>query len=480
MSLKKVLTMIPFILPWRLSYMKYDVIIVGTGPAGVFTALELLKHDGSRKILMLEKGKPIAKRHCFKRDDGICRHCNPCSITTGFSGAGAFSDGKLILSTEVGGSLKDYIEENELKHLIEYTDSIYLSYGADRHVYGAEDNGVIRELRQQAVKSNLKIIESPLRHIGTERCYEIYTRIEDELLSRGVEISFQNPVTDIIIKDGRVQGVMADREYYADKVLLAVGREGAGWLGEICGRYGIATRVGSVDIGVRIEVRNEIMEDVNRSIYESKLVYYTPTFDDRVRTFCHNPSGIVAVEHYDKDLAVVNGHSYKDDAYRTENTNFAILVSNYFTDPFKEPIEYGKHIARLANMLSGNSVIIQRFGDFKRGRRTTVDRLKRNNIVPTLGDAVPGDLSLVLPYRIMLDIKEMIEALDMVFTGMASDETLLYGVEVKFYSSIIDVGKDFATAVQGLYVAGDGAGITRGLMQASINGVVIGRILSGM
>ena len=458
--------------------MNYDVIIVGAGPAGIFTVIELLKHDPSKKILMLEKGKPIEKRHCFKRQNGACRHCSPCHITTGFSGAGAFSDGKLILSTEIGGFLNEYVEQDKLQDLIRYVDSIYLSYGADEHVYGAECDNVLRALRQKAIKSNLRLVESPLRHIGTERCFDIYSRIEKELLEKGVEISFDNPVKDLIIEKGKIRGVVADREYRAPSVVLAVGREGAGWLNDMCIAYAVDTGVGGVDIGVRIEVRNEIMEDVNRSIYESKLIYYTPTFDDRVRTFCHNPSGIVATEYYDTNLAVVNGHSYKDETYKTENTNFAILVSNYFTDPFKEPIEYGKYIARLANMLSGNSVIVQRLGDFKRGRRTTEARLKRNNIRPTLDDAIPGDLSLVLPYRIMLDIKEMIEALDSIFNGIASDETLMYGVEVKFYSNIIRVDQNFMTAVKGLYAAGDGAGITRGLLQASINGILIGRALS--
>ncbi len=356
-------------------------------------------------------------------------------------------------------------------------DSIYLSYGADEKVYGLENGPVMDRLRQSVIRSNIRLVESPLRHIGTEKCREIYAAIQQELLDRGVTILFDTPVKDILVEDGAVAGVLADREYRAGRVVMAAGREGAQWLNGLCSKHGLQTRVGGVDIGVRVEVRNEIMEEANNAAYETKLIYYTPTFDDRVRTFCHNPSGYVATEFYDHDLAVVNGHSYKSDSRRSGNTNFAILVSNYFTDPFREPLEYGKYIARLANMLSGNRVIIQRLGDFKRGRRTTAARLTRNNITPTLDDAVPGDLSLVLPYRIMLDIKEMIQALDSVFPGLASDETLLYGVEVKFYSNIINAGPDFQTAIRGLYVAGDGAGITRGLLQASINGVLIGREL---
>ncbi len=456
---------------------KYDLIIVGAGPAGIFAALEYNRLNRGKKVLIIEKGRRIEKRKCPKRNTGICENCKPCNITSGFSGAGAFSDGKLILSPDIGGYLKDYLPDNQLSELIKYTDEIYLSYGADKTVFGIHETETLKKLRQNAIKSNLKFIESPIRHIGTEESYRLYSRIQEELLNRGIEISFNNPVSDFIIHDDIIKGVVADKDYYSDNVIVSVGREGADWFKKISVKYGIETVVGGVDIGVRVEVRNEIMQEINDELYESKLIYYTPTFDDRVRTFCHNPSGVVATEYYDGDLAVVNGHSYKSGDYKTENTNFALLVSNYFTDPFKEPIEYGKYIARLGNLLSGNKIIVQRFGDLKRGRRTTVKRLKRNNIQPTLIDAVPGDLSLVLPYRIMLDIKEMIEALDNIFHGIVSDETLIYGIEVKFYSNIIKVSGNFESSVKGLYAAGDGAGITRSLMQASINGVILGRII---
>jgi hypothetical protein len=458
--------------------MHYDFIIVGTGPSGIFAALELTRRKPGMKILMLEKGNRLEERFCPKRDGGCCAHCGTCSITSGFSGAGAFSDGKLILSPEIGGNLAEYAGE-DLPQLIQYVDGIYLAYGADRKVYGKNSPGVIDRLKSKAIQSNLKLVEAPIRHIGTEKSYEIYLKIQEELLERGVEVLFNNPVKEIIIEDGAIRGVSADREYRADRVVLAVGRDGADWLHRLCVKNGIETKVGVVDIGVRVEVRNEIMRETNESLYESKLIYYTPTFDDMVRTFCHNPSGIVSTEYYEDKLAVVNGHSYKSEEYKTGNTNFAVLVSNTFTEPFKDPIKYGKYIAGLANMLSGNRVIVQRLGDLKRGRRTTGARLHRNNIRPTLSDAVPGDLSLVLPFRIMLDIKEMIAALNSVFPGLDSDETLLYGVEVKFYSNRVRTDKRFESSVGGLYVAGDGAGITRGLMQASINGVIVGRILGG-
>jgi len=459
--------------------MNYDVIIVGAGPCGIFTALELKKLDPNKKILILEKGSSISKRICPKRKTGVCTDCKPCNITTGFAGAGAYSDGKLSLSPDVGGNLPKYIGYEETKSLIDYVDRIYIDFGADEKVYGLDKEKEIEEIRKKAIRSNLKLVECPIRHMGTEEGYNIYSKIEKHLESINVELNFRNPVKDIILDENRnIKGVIADKEYYSDKVVIAVGREGSDWLRNLCIKHNIDTETGDVDIGVRVETRNEIMEELNEAMYESKLIYYAPTFDDKVRTFCANPGGEVSTEYYDGGLAVVNGHSYKSEDLKTNNTNFAILVTKHFTKPFNSPIEYGMHIAKLGNMLSGNRVLVQRYGDYKRGRRTTEERLYRNNIIPTLKDAVPGDLSLVLPYRIMKDIDEMLIALDNVAPGIASEETLLYGVEVKFYSNRVIVDRNFQTNIKGLYVGGDGAGITRGLMQASINGVLLGRILN--
>ena len=457
---------------------KYDVIIIGAGPAGIFAALELKKEKPELRILMLEKGNAIEKRICPKRKTGVCVGCKPCNITTGFAGAGAYSDGKLSLSPDVGGELPEYIGYEKTEELIAYVDEHYLRFGADPKVHGLDNPDKIRDIRTKAIQSNLKLIECPIRHMGTEVGYTIYKRIQDHLIDDlGVEIKFRNPVKSLIVEDGTAVGVKADSEYYADKILAGVGREGSEWFKTMCDTYGVDTTVGKVDIGIRLETRNEIMKEINDALYEGKLVYYTPTFDDAVRTFCSNPGGVVSTEYYDNNLAVVNGHSYKSDDLKTDNTNFALLVSKGFTEPFNAPIAYGKHIASLGNMLTGNKILVQRYGDFIRGRRTNEERLHRNNIRPTLRDAVPGDLCLVLPYRIMKDIDEMIQALDHVSPGLASDETLLYGVEVKFYSNKVAVDENFQTNIKNLYVLGDGAGITRGLMQASVNGVYVARNL---
>ncbi|PKQ69155.1 FAD-dependent oxidoreductase [Labilibaculum manganireducens] len=455
---------------------KYDVIIVGAGPAGIFCAYELVKNRTDLNILILEKGRGMDKRKCPKHTNGgKCVHCKPCSITTGWAGAGAFSDGKLSLSPEVGGTLPDYLGLEETIKLIKYTDKVYLDFGAASDIHGESLSLEMQKIRKKAIEANLKLVHCPVRHLGTEKAQELYRKLYDYLIERGVEVHFNSAVENLILEEDKIKGVKNGKgSYFADIVMVSVGRDGADWLMKECSKESISTEVGVVDIGVRLECRNEVMKDINDNFYEAKLIHYTHTFDDKVRTFCSNPGGFVSSEYYDDNLAVVNGHSFKD--LKSDNTNFALLVSQKFTEPFKAPIEYGKHIARLANMLTNNQIMVQRFGDLIRGRRTTSSRLYRNNIIPTLKDAVPGDLSLVLPHRILKDIEEMILALDKVTPGLASDETLLYGVEVKFYSNITKVDNGFqSTSVENLYLGGDGAGITRGLMQASVNGVVIAR-----
>ena len=435
-----------------------DVIIIGAGPGGIFCAYELLRQKPDLKVIVIEKGRSIEKRVCPKRTTLQCVGCKPCSITTGFAGAGA-------------------------AELIHESDEIYLKFGADRNVYGVDKQDVIREIRRRAIGANLKLVECPIRHLGTEEGYKIYAKLQKHLMDEGAELIFNTMVEEILVEDGKAVGVRTDKGdvYYGSEVVSAVGREGADWFKDKCEEVGIETTPGTVDVGVRVEVRDEVMQYLNDNLYEAKLIYHTPTFDDKVRTFCTNPSGEVATEYYEGGLAVVNGHAYKAKDHKTHNTNFAILVSKNFTKPFKTPIEYGMQIAQLSNMLCGGRILVQTFGDFKRGRRTTEERLCRNNLIPTLKDAVPGDLSLVFPHRIMVDIEEMLEALDKITPGIASDETLLYGVEVKFYSNRVIVNSDFETSIKGLRAIGDGAGVTRGLQQASANGISVARsILKGM
>lgn len=455
----------------------FDVVIVGAGPSGIFTAYEIVKQSKSSnlKILILEKGRGVS-RHCPKLSNGgTCVFCKPCSITTGWAGAGAFSDGKLSLSHEVGGNLPEYIGIDNALELINYTDSIYLEFGADSKIHGADITPEMKAITKKAIDANLKLIHCPVRHLGTEKAQDLYKSIYNFLLENNVEIHFNECVINLKFENNKVVGVETKKNtYFANNIVLAVGREGSDWLFKQCTTNSIPTETGIVDIGVRVECRNEIMQEINEIFYEAKLVHYSKTFDDKIRTFCSNPGGFVSSEYYDNNLAVVNGHSYKN--VKSNNTNFALLVSQKFTEPFNAPIEYGKQIASSANLLTKNKILIQRFGDLLRGRRTTKERLLRNSIIPTLKDAVPGDLSLVLPHRIMVDIIEMIKALDKITPGLASDETLLYGVEVKFYSNIVKVDKSFRTINHdNLYFAGDGAGITRGLMQASVNGVLIAR-----
>ena len=456
---------------------QFDVIIIGAGPGGIFCAYELMEKAPDLKVLMIEKGRSIDKRVCPKRTTKECVGCKPCSITTGFAGAGAFSDGKLSLSPDVGGNLPAILGYDKTVELLKESDSIYLKFGADENVWGVDKAKEIREIRRAAIGANLKLVECPIRHLGTEEGYKIYQRLQKHLEDKGVVLKFGTMVESLIVNDGAIAGVKTDdgEEYFASEVVSAVGREGADWFKDVCEDMGIETTPGTVDVGVRVEVRDEVMQFLNDNLYEAKLIYHTPTFDDKVRTFCTNPSGEVATEYYDGGLAVVNGHAYKAQEYKTNNTNFAILVSKNFTKPFKTPIEYGKMIAQMSNMLCGGKILVQTFGDFRRGRRTTDERLCRNNIIPTLKDAVPGDLSLVFPHRIMVDIEEMILALDKVTPGIASDETLLYGVEVKFYSNRVVVDSDFRTSIKGLRAIGDGAGITRGLQQASANGISVAR-----
>ncbi len=469
--------------------MKYDVIIVGAGPSGLFTALELIKLNSNKKILLIEKGKRVEDRNCPKEITNHCVDCKPyCNITTGVSGAGAFSDGKLSLNTEIGGELPKYVGYDKTKSLIRYVDDIYLKFGADKNIEGIKNEESVQEIRRKAIKANLKLVVCPIRHLGTEKAHEIFKEIQDYIIDSGIELRDNLLVENLIIENNCIKGVKVlnshdfnngnienTEKIYADKVVLCVGRKGADWLKRMCLKHNINHRAGTVDIGVRVEVRDEIMKEINDILYEGKLIGHPKPFKDKVRTFCQNPSGYVAEERYDNRLAIVNGHSYK--RKKTSNTNLAILSSHNFEYPFNQPIEYGRKVAMLVNMLGDNKILVQRYGDIMDGKRTWQKELSESNVTPTLKDAVAGDLTSAIPYRPMMNIINFIQAMDVIVPGFASPETLLYGPEIKFYSNKVILDNSFNANIENLHFLGDGCGLTRGLMMASCSGVHMARIL---
>ena len=460
---------------------KYDVCIVGAGPSGIFTAIELVRLGSKKKVVILEKGQPVEKRRCPKDKTGSCVQCKPyCHITTGFSGAGAFSDGKLSLSQEVGGALPELIGKDFAQELIDYTDKIYLEFGADEHIEGLGNEDKVKEIRKKAIKAGLKLVDCPIRHMGTEKAQQIYYGLEQYLLNNGVEIYFGAECDNIILENDVCRGVYATidgtrQAIFADKTIIATGRRGAEWLEKMCAEHNIAHAPGVVDIGVRVEVRNEIMEEVNEVLYESKLIGYPAPFKNKVRIFCQNPGGFVSQENYDNELAVVNGHSYKE--LKSQNTNLAILCSHSFTEPFKQPIEYAIKIGELTNMLGAGKILVQRYGDILAGKRTWPKELDFSNVKPTLKDAVAGDITAAMPYRSLTNILGFIQAVDQVVPGFAGYETLLYSPELKFYSNRIKMDETLNTSINGLHCLGDSSGWTRGLMMASIMGVLMARQL---
>lgn len=464
---------------------EYDVVIVGAGPAGYFCAYELSKLDPTKSILLIDKGRDIHTRNCPVLNHQIAkcplnkegyRECHPaCSITSGFGGAGAYSDGKFNITTEFGGWLQEYMSNEELMELINYVDGINLEFGATE-VITDPFTPKVKEIELRALSVGVKLLRSKVRHLGTEENLKILSRIFTYLEDK-IEMQFGTAANDIIVEDGRIHGVIIgnnNEEVIADKVVLAVGREGSDWLSNIFEKYKIKMSQTQVDIGVRVECDNLIMEEINTHLYEGKFVYKTST-GNTVRTFCSNPGGHVVMENYE-GVVNVNGHSYNDSKYSSENTNFALLVSHHFEDPFNKPNEYALKVSSLANQLACGSVIVQRFGDILKGRRTTVKRLKEGFIRPTLKEAVPGDLALCLPYKTMQSIVEMIKVLDKITPGIATEHTLLYGVEAKYYSAHPDIDNKLEVkGIEGLYVGGDGAGLTRGLAQAGACGVYIAR-----
>lgn len=451
---------------------QYDVIIVGAGPAGIFAALELSRHS-DLKVLMLEKGRLVAKRKCrIDSQNTSCSNCRPCSVMCGWGGAGAFSDGKLTLTTEFGGWLDKYIGREKLSTLISYADTIYVEFGAPDRVFGNIDEDFM-DLQARVSSAGLRLVPARIRHMGSENTRLVLKNMYRDL-SRRIKINTSEEVEKVLLEKGRVQGAATKKGVYqAPYLILAPGRDGAHWFFNQARCLGLDLKNNQVDLGVRVEVPYTTMKYFTDKVWEPKILFNSPTFDDQVRTFCVNPNGYVVMEN-SNGIITVNGHSYANQA--TSNTNFAILLSQEFTEPFDQPILYGRFVASLANMLSG-SIIIQRFGDLKRGRRSTAARIARGMVEPTLSAAVPGDLSLVLPHRFLVGIRECLEALDRVMPGVASDHTLLYGIEAKFYSARPDLDGRLATTIPGLWTIGDGAGVTRGLIQASVSGIVAARAI---
>jgi len=450
----------------------YDVVIVGAGPAGIFASLELC--NANLDVLLLDKGGEIDARICPAQNrNGCCALCFPCNLVSGFGGAGAFSDGKLTLSTQVGGRLKELVGLDQAQALIDYVDSIYLKFGAPPKVYGIGGNTA--ELEQEAELAGLKLIPVKLRHLGTELCHETLKAMQNYLSSK-VDIRLTTTINHIIVEDDAVKAIeTSDGETLSCRYLiLAPGREGAEWLCNEAERLKLSLNSNPVDVGCRIEVPMITMEKLTSTLYESKLEFYSKSFNDRVRTFCMCPGGEVITESTggSDPVITVNGIGYRQP--KTKNTNFAILVSTTFTEPFHEPIAYGKYLARLANILSGG-VLLQRLGDLMDGHRSTQSRLKDSPIEPSLKAATPGDLSFALPYRYLKNIVEMLQAMDKLVPGVASPQTLLYGIEVKFYSSQLKLTPCLETEISNVFATGDGAGVSRGLVQASASGIVAAR-----
>ena len=450
--------------------MNYDVLIIGAGPGGIFTAYELAEADKGLRIGVFELGRPLAQRKCPIDGKKVraCVKCPVCSIMSGFGGAGAFSDGKYNITNQFGGTLYEHIGKQEAIDLMRYVDEINLSHGGEgTKLYSTANTGI----KRMCLENGLHLLDAQVRHLGTDINYVVLENIYNELREK-VDFHFNTPVTGVKKTPDGYTVTAGGEEYTCRKCVISVGRSGSKWMESVCEELGISTSSNRVDIGVRVELPAEIFAPLTDELYESKIVYRTQKFEDLVRTFCMNPKGVVVNENTN-GIVTVNGHSYEDPAMHTENTNFALLVSKHFTAPFKDSNGYGESIARLSNMLGGG-VIVQRFGDLVRGRRSTEARIAESFITPTLA-AIPGDLSLVIPKRILDGIIEMIYALDKIAPGTANDDTLLYGVEVKFYNMEVQLDRNLETSSRGLYVIGDGSGVTHSLSHASASGVYVAR-----
>lgn len=466
---------------------KYDCIVVGAGPTGIYACYELMRKDPKLKVLLIDKGHDIMNRNCpilnkkikkCPKDSKGHSGCFPsCSMTSGFGGCGAYSDGKFNITDEFGGWMSEYIDDEDVLELIQYVDDINLMHGAPNELTDPTTPEVYN-IEKEGISVGLKLLKSRVRHLGTEINLKVLSSINAKL-KESIECVFETMVSDLIIENNQIKGIILENgnNVYSDYVILGVGRGGADWLHQTLEKHKVNFKNNRVDVGVRVETNDIIMDNINKNLYEGKFIY-TTSVGTTVRTFCSNPSGHVVVENHE-GIMVCNGHSYHDSKLGSKNTNFALLVSHEFDDPFNNPNEYATSIAHLANKLSNGGVIVQKYGDILKGRRSTKKRIEEGFVKPTLKEAVPGDLGLILPYNTMKSLIEMIEALDHVTPGIANDHTLFYGVEAKFYSDRVEVSNEFETQIKNLFVGGDGAGITRGLAQAGANGVAIARTICG-
>lgn len=459
---------------------KYDIIFLGGGQAGVFGAYEALSNNPKLKVLIVDKGNMLRNRVCPKEKDGICHYCPTCAIIYGVSGAGAFSDSKFNMDYRVGGDVHLVTGKKVVNETIKYVASLYKSFGFFEKPIGLEYNEKMEEIKRSCIVNDIQLVDTPTMHLGTDGSRNLYTKIVDDLLGKGVEFSVKTALDDFIIENNEIKGVSVIKsektiEFYSDYVVSALGRSGAKKMMQLCQKHGVDHQIGAVDIGVRVEIPDVVMKDVNENFYEAKMIYYTKKYNDKVRTFCSNPSGFIAVEKHENDVILANGHAFKEK--KSTNTNLALLCTQTFTEPFKQPFEYASSIAKMSSMLTGGKIMMQSYGDLIQGRRSTEERLERLNIVPTTTDYVAGDISLSCPKRILDNIIEFIEVHDKITPGFASKDLLLYFPEIKFRSTRVTIDKNMETNVKGLFSAGDSSGYGSGLNIAAVMGVLATRYI---
>ncbi len=462
--------------------MKYDIIFVGGGQASVFGAYEAITKDPSKKILIVDKGRMLRQRVCPKEKTDKCVKCPTCAIIYGVSGAGAFSDSKFNMDYRVGGDVHTVTGKQIVNDTISYVAGIYKEFGFDETPVGLTYNEKMEEIKRKCIENNVQLVDTPTMHLGTDGSRELYTKIVDVLLEKGVEFSTGADIDDLIVEDNAVKGVLVSKNgeiesYSSDNVVMGVGRSGAKKMMKLCKKHNIAYKAGAIDLGVRVEVPDVVMKDINQNFYEAKMVYYTEKYKDKMRTFCSNPSGFIAVEKHSDDVILANGHAYKNK--KSTNTNLALLCTKTFTEPFDQPFEYATAIARMSSMLTSGKILMQSYGDLKAGRRSTEERLSRLNIIPTTEDYVAGDIALACPKRILDNIIEFIEVHDKVTPGFASSDLLLYFPEIKFRSTRVVIDKNMETSIKGLYSVGDSSGYGSGLNIAAVMGILAARHIVG-